>query len=177
MENKNKNQINSLKFPVAKVAVHCRHGRAAVIAHTLDSESEAFSRSPYWILCPRLIQQIHQLESQGWISILQSAIDGPLKEEWEHFVNVEVPQLLEKGLDPAYFEVLQRENRLSIGGVTNKSRLKCLHAHAAFFLVHKAGIAGQFTCGMLNWKAKRSDIQDLWCPEAQPECNLGEQND
>ncbi len=150
----------------------CPFAAPVVMVHTCKEESD-FTRSPYWVQCPKLLREIHQIESAGWIGILQDWIDGPAKHLWETFV-LKVPRLLKTILDPVYAQALERENRLNIGGVLDPWRIKCLHAHHSFWLIHKEGLVGQFVDGLLDWRAKRNSFSNYWCQNSSAlECGFG----
>ena len=158
-------------FPVASVATECPYDEPVTLIQTRDSENQAFTRTPYWLYCPRLVRKIRDLESQGWIKILQDFVQGPLKREWELF-SLRVPALLKSTLEPLFFNSLQEEGRTHIGGVKNPFHLKCLHAHFAFFLVHRCGFVGRFVHGLLTWKEQRKNSADsaYFCEPQQLEC-------
>jgi hypothetical protein len=167
-----------LKFPVCSIPVRCVYHAPVVILHD-SSNSKDFSRSPYWLICPRLIQAIHRLESDGWLKILQELVDGPLQKQWCEYVENVVPQQLKENLTEDYFKVLEKESRLSIGGVQNRMRLKCLHAQYAHYCVHGTGFVGAFIHGMLLRKFNRDLSSDLkvYCEAGSLECELGVSND
>jgi uncharacterized protein len=163
-------------FPVASVATECLYDEPVTLIQTQTLGSQAFTRTPYWLHCPRLVRKIRDLESRGWIKILQDFVQGPLKKEWEEFT-AQVPSLLKTTLEPKFFDTLRAEGRTHIGGVKNPIYLKCLHAHFAFFLVHQFGFVGRFVHGLLTWTAKRENTPDsayfcephlLECQRSQP---------
>lgn len=165
-----------LRFPILKIEKFCQYQAPSILIHDCHSTRVDFSRSPYWLFCPHLVQRIHQLESCGWIKILQDFIQGPLASQWAHFTK-EVPLLLESKLAPEYFAHLKRENRANIGGVKDPFHLKCLHAHYSFYQVHGAGWVGQFVEGLLKWRASRAAFEpQLACQAKQLECDYHQEN-
>lgn len=160
------------RFPVHKVEAICSYDAPVVISHA-KAEDESFTRSPYWLQCPHLVSNIHKMESQGWIHVLQDWIDGPYKKSWMEFTD-RVPSLLQQTLPEDYFSRLQTEGRASIGGVLDSSRIKCLHAHYSFYLVHNEGFVGSFVDGLLKWRKSRVEKNDsIFCSPENLECELG----
>jgi len=161
-----------LKFRVSHTGFECPFHAPVVLIHTHKGESD-FTRSPYWVQCPRLIKEIHQIESSGWIKILEDWINGPAKRLWDKFI-IRVPKLLKSCLDADYAKSLEQENRLNIGGVINPYSIKCLHAHHSFWLVHKEGLVGQFVDGLLLLRARKKSLSDYWCQNSNElECGSG----
>ena len=160
-----------LRFPVRKVETICQYGAPSVLSHDCCESAKDFSRSPYWIFCPHLIRRIHQIESNGWIKILQDFVQGPISKQWREFTD-KVPSMLQKNLSKEYFTHLKNEGRTHIGGVKDPFNLKCLHAHYSFYKVHGTGWVGGFVEGLLNWRAHRQNIQPLLaCIPTDLECD------
>ena len=172
-----KGYTSALKFPVRKVGSECPFEAPVTLIHC-RSEDEVFSRTSYWIHCPKLVREIRELESQGWITILQDLVQGPLKNRWSQFTR-QVPEFLEEILEQDYFRTLIREGRAHIGGVKDPFHLKCLHAHYGFYLMHGRGFIGEFTHGLLTWKQQRldADFSSVYCHPKSVECLRGAPND
>lgn len=167
---------DQLKHPVKGVAADCIYDLPVVLINEISSD-QIFTRSPYWLLCPRLVEQVHSLESAGWIRRLQEFIAGPAQEIWAAFVP-QVPGYLRSVLSEAMAEILHQEGRLQIAGVKDPWHIKCLHAHLAFYLVHRVGFVGQFVHGLLQLRNHRVGLGSLWCPNSQNlQCRKGETND
>ncbi|MBT3784486.1 DUF501 domain-containing protein [bacterium] len=167
----------TLKFPVQSVGTECPFEAPVTLVHSKAGD-EFYSRSAYWILCPKLVRDIRELESKGWISILEELIQGPLKRRWSEFIS-QVPDYLEETLEQDYFQSLIREGRAHIGGVKNPFHIKCLHAHYSFYLLHGRGFIGEFTHGLLTWKHRRSNphVSGVYCQPTTVECSLGAAHD
>ena len=165
------NQLIKLRFPVNKIEILCEYGAPSIFSHDCNEQEKDFSRSPYWIFCPHLIRRIHQIESNGWIKILQDFVQGPVAKQWKEFTE-QVPIMLQKNLSREYFDHLKAEGRTHIGGVKDPFHLKCLHAHYSFYKVHGTGWVGRFVEGLLIWKAQREQKQPLLaCNLSSLECD------
>ena len=175
---KHNNHLIRLRFPVQKIETICQYGAPSVVSHDCSGLEKDFSRSPYWLFCPHLIHRIHQIESNGWIKILQDFVQGPISKQWREFTEL-VPSILQKNLSREYFEHLKAEGRTHIGGVKDPFNLKCLHAHYSFYKVHGMGWVGSFVEGLLMWRAKREYKQTLLeCTAQNLECDYhGEMHD
>ena len=166
-------QTLTFKFPVDRVLETCSYKAPVVIGHTIDQESQQFTRSPYWLQCPHLIQSINRIESRGWIQVLQDWLYGPAKAQWVSFTK-DVPRLLKHSLSEEYFKVLEEEGRANIGGVQDPMRIKCLHAHYSFYAVHKVGFVGRFVHGLILWNKQRNQLgESVYCNVSNLECELG----
>jgi uncharacterized protein len=125
------------------VARRCVHGYPQVL-RVLPWVDGAPFPTLYWLSCPFLVRAVAALEAEGWVA------------RWEHRV-AEEPQLRAE-LDRAHAAYiaerssladraehltapeLERQRLLStrgIGGIADRSRLKCLHLHVAHALAGK----------------------------------------
>lgn len=162
------------KFPVRRITLNCPFHAPAIVENTIG-EIPGFTRSPYWILCPRLNASIQDLESRGWIHILEDWIQGPAKHLWTASVE-EIRSVLRRELEPAYAQALEQENRLFIGGIQNPDGLKCLHAHYAFYLMFQTGLIGHMVHGLLVFRKSRNHrYGGIWCEPQQLQCDRGSQ--
>lgn len=160
-----------LRFPVNKIGHFCEYNAPSILIHDCHSNRVDFSRSPYWIFCPHLIRRIHNIESCGWIKILQDFIQGPLADQWLDFTQ-RVPNLLKTKLSTAYYTHLLKEGRANIAGVKDPFHLKCLHAHYSFYKIHGEGWVGQFVENLLIWRSNRQQQSPvLACQAELLECN------
>lgn len=172
-----KGYLAQLKFPYHFVGSECPFEAPVTLVHS-DCSDERYSRSAYWIHCPKLVREIREIESGGWISLLQEWIQGPLRAGWTKFTQ-QVPKFLEETLESGYFKKLKREGRANIGGVKDPFHVKCLHAHYGFYLMHGRGFIGEFTHGLLTWKSlrKRSGFASVYCHPENVECLRGAPDD
>jgi len=109
----------------------------------------------YWLTCPFLRTAIDRLEADGWISRLEAqlALDSELAAGMilAHRRYVETRQAL---LEPEEHRLLveqgmnQALSERGIGGLADRTRLKCLHLHVAHELADENAI-GVIVLGLL----------------------------
>ena len=107
-----------------RVAVRCPFGYPAVTEQAPYDEAGDPFPTMYWLTCRHLVAAVSRLEAMGGV------------ERWSAAARFE-PELaasLERG--HAEQRRIRPELDLGIGGASREGSLKCLHAHAAFALVH-----------------------------------------
>ena len=107
-----------------RVVVRCPWGRPAVTEQApFDENGEPFPTT-YYVTCPALVAAISRLEAAGGVERwTRAAQDDP-----ELAASLEFAHAEQRRLRP--------ELPSGVGGSTRTGSLKCLHAHAAFALVH-----------------------------------------
>ncbi len=123
------------------VVVRCPWGRPAVTEQApFDDNGEPFPTT-YYVTCPALVASISRVEAAGGV------------ERWTRAAQ-EDPELA-ASLEAAHAEQrrLRPELPSGVGGSTRTGSLKCLHAHAAFALVHPGYELGRRIV---------SEIEPLW---------------
>ncbi len=109
----------------ATVARRCPTGYPLVIKNTGRSEGGTPFPTLYWLTCPEEHRRVARLEASGLIAELQEKLDED--EDWRH-------RLLAS--DNAYrAERGASDIEGGIAGCRGDFKVKCLHAHAADWLV------------------------------------------
>ena len=105
-----------------RVAVRCVHGFPAVTEQgPYDAVGKPFPTT-YYLTCPWLVAALARIEAAGGV------------ERWSRAVAAE-PDLSESlGRADAEQRRLRPELGVGIAGTRDRTKLKCLHAHAAFAL-------------------------------------------
>jgi hypothetical protein len=127
-----------------RVVVRCPFGRPAVTEQApYDASGEPFPTT-YYLTCPHLVASVARLEAAGGVA------------RWSG-LSAEAPEL-RASLERATGEQRRIRRRLAsgtvgrdggsslelgIGGSSSPSRLKCLHAHAAFALANPGYLLGE----------------------------------
>ncbi len=132
------------------VETRCPTGHPQVLrCYPLRTGGERFEPFPtmFWLVCPQLVAAVSRLEHEGWITRLATRMetDDELRagverdheayaaERWEVLSANHQAEVVRRGLEPQI-----REH--GIGGIRNRSALKCLHLHYAFHLARGSTI-------------------------------------
>ena len=136
------------------VPVRCSYGHPQVIQVRPIIEGAPFP-TLFWLTCPHLVKRVDRLEADGWIGRLErrlaedEALRADMEEAHDRYVEKR-SALLSKdnrqmlGTRGQAASLLER----GIGGIADRSRLKCLHLHVAHALADENPI-GAIVCGML----------------------------
>ncbi|MFP4630702.1 MAG: DUF501 domain-containing protein [Candidatus Acetothermia bacterium] len=134
-------QLNRQPKGLIEVPVRCRFGFPVVLKTKplIGGEKGDFEVFPtlYWLSCPRRSEKVSQIESGGYITQLEEALESDpelrfeyrrneesyLSEQKELLTEDEVGFLRSKGSIGA----LER----GIGGIKSDEHIKCLHLHLA----------------------------------------------
>ena len=130
-------QIGRRPRGVRAVAKRCSFGfpQAIQVMPVID---EAPFPTLFWLTCPHLLREVSRLEADGWVGQLEARMAGDAKlagemaDAHERYV-----ALRESLLSPETREKLIAQGRYGalkergIGGLSDRSRLKCLHLHVA----------------------------------------------
>jgi hypothetical protein len=130
----------------AGVAVRCPHGFPAVTEQASRTDDGSPFPTTFWLTCPWLGAAISRLEAAGAVARWSAAAaqDGPLRESLirataeQHRLRPDLPG--------------------GIGGTADPTRLKCLHAQAAFALARPGYELGERIV---------AEVPVRWCPDAR----------
>ena len=150
-------QLGRAPRALRRVAVRCLHGWPAVTEQEpYDAEGHPFPTT-YYLTCPRLVAALARLEAAGGVERWSEA-----QEE-----DVELARSLRRATDEQ--RRVRRELAgerlgkdagasldLGIAGSRSPTRLKCLHAHAAFALARPGYVLGERIL---------EEVDPLWPPD------------
>ncbi len=147
-------QIGRRPRGLVGVSLRCPYGYPQVIRVRPLVDGKPFP-TLFWLTCPHLVREVDRLEADGWISRLERrmAEDEELRagmaRAHERYIENRSALLsdgerrsIEAGGMTA--SLLDR----GIGGIAERTRLKCLHLHIAHALADENPI-GRIVCGML----------------------------
>ncbi|MCF7890388.1 DUF501 domain-containing protein [Candidatus Bipolaricaulota bacterium] len=151
------------------IPVRCRFGYPVVLTtKPLIRDEGGFEIFPtlYWLSCPKRVEEVARIESDGYVRKLEKEIDlnPSLKEDYrkaeERYLETQKTLLTEEDLN--FIEEKDLGDALSrgIGGIKSDEHLKCLHLH----LAHQ--LAGENVLGRLI--QERFDLRD--CSEDRIRC-------
>jgi len=118
-----------------RVAVRCPYGAPAVTEQEpYDARGEPFPTT-YYLTCPSLVAAVSRLEAAGGVERWSAELerDGALAADLER-ATAEQRALRTELAAGRTGRDAGASLELGIGGTRNPSRLKCLHAHAAYAL-------------------------------------------
>ncbi len=123
------------------VRVRCSYGYPQVIRVHPVVDHDPFP-TLYWLTCPFLCARISELEADGWIKRLEArmAENASLQQSMQHAHRRYIRQR-DGQLSPAERSALEAEGTVTglagrgIGGISDWTRLKCLHTHVAHAMV------------------------------------------
>ncbi len=129
-----------------RVAVRCVHAFPAVTEQgPLGADGKPFPTT-YYLTCPWLVAGVARIEAAGGV------------ERWSRAAAAE-PELAESlARADAEQRRLRPELDVGIAGTRDRTKLKCLHAHAAFALARPGYELGDRILG---------EAGELWCPDAR----------
>ena len=130
-------QIGRRPRGVRAVAKRCSFGFPQAI-QVVPVIAETPFPTLFWLTCPHLLREVSRLEADGWVGRLEARMagDAELADEMAD-AHVRYIALREGLLTPAAKEQLMVQGRYDalndrgIGGLSDRSRLKCLHLHVA----------------------------------------------
>ncbi len=155
-------QIGRPPRSVMAVAARCRWGRPTVVASSPLLEGGTPFPTVFWLSCPVLVSAVGRLEGQGLIRLLEDEIaaDEEPARDLAHAQRA-IAQYREELADQARLaeaaESIESMRELGIGGTSDHKRLKCLHAHYAFYLATGLGPAGRSAHRMLAGERRMAD--------------------
>jgi hypothetical protein len=141
-------QLDRRVRPFRRVAVRCAYGFPAVTEQApFDPAGEPFPTT-YYLTCPWLVAAIARIESNGGVERYSLAAAG----EEELRESVAAADAEQRRIRP--------ELDVGIGGSRDPSKLKCLHAHAAFALARPHYELGERVL---------AEAGERWCPDRRCE--------
>jgi hypothetical protein len=141
-------QLDRRVRPFRRVAVRCAYGFPAVTEQApFDPAGEPFPTT-YYLTCPWLVAAIARIESNGGVERYSLAAAG----EEELRESVAAADAEQRRIRP--------ELDVGIGGSRDPSKLKCLHAHAAFALARPHYELGERVL---------AEVGERWCPDRRCE--------
>lgn len=121
-------QIGRSPRALGGVATRCVFGFPAVTRQSpIDDQGRPFPTA-YYVTCPHLVRQIDRVESNGGVRRFESALAAD--------------ESLQHATTAAHAEHRSLHGS-AIAGSSDESRIKCLHAHAAFALAGHEHPLGQ----------------------------------
>jgi hypothetical protein len=131
-----------------RVACRCAHGYPAVTEQAAATEGGSPFPTTYWLTCPWLVAAVSRVEASGGV------------ERWSRAAQEDPALARSLGEADAEQRRLRPEIDAGIGGGRNPTKLKCLHAHAAFALARPGYELGD---------AILAEAGERWCPDARCE--------
>ena len=130
-------QIGRCPRGVQGVAYRCSYGYPQVI-RVSPVVSDAPFPTLYWLTCPFLSREISRREADGWVGRLEArlssdmALGAAMEEAHRRYVeqrnNLLTAEVRDRLASNGRLGALEDRG---IGGLSDRSRLKCLHLHAA----------------------------------------------
>lgn len=97
----------------------------------------------YWLVCPVLLKRMSRIESQGWMSQINEAL------EEDHGMGARLAGAIDAyRADRDSLEEIEESGGPPGGG---PERVKCLHAHAAHQLVSQINPVGALALADVGW--------------------------
>ncbi|MBM7623873.1 DUF501 domain-containing protein [Sporohalobacter salinus] len=144
------------------IAKRCKDGYPQVlVTYPIFEENEELKLFPttYWLSCPKLIEWIFTLESEGLVQQVQEEIMADCKKQQELITahedyaqrrvellsNSDLTKLKEEY--PGRWRVISQSG---IGGIMEKEGIKCLHTHYADFLINQKNPVGKIVDNLLQ---------------------------
>jgi uncharacterized protein len=142
-------QLGRRPIGALEVSVRDQLGQAVVIMVDPLAEGKPFP-SLYWLSCPKMHKAIADIERTAWIKNLENNVlpgSSDLKrrlqednknyrdQRWELFLKLHPNHRLKE----SYLKVIRESG---IGGIQKFDRVRCLHMHYAYHLVH-GGVVGE----------------------------------
>jgi uncharacterized protein len=148
------------------VSVRCSFGYPQVIQVHPIVDGKPFP-TLYWLTCPFLCAQISGLEAEGWVKRLETRMAGDeslrlsMRDAHRRYINRRDAQLsLEERSALETDGTLIGLSGRGIGGISDWTRLKCLHTHVAHALAGRNPI-GDLVLAMLT--ARECSPQQVIC--------------
>ena len=152
---------------VVGVERRCRGGHPTVVrTHPLRQTADGVEPFPtlFWLVCPRLVRRLSQVEAIGWIDLVRTAVaeDPGFRRQLERDhrrCRVERWRGLsrtDRALARAHgYERPLREG--GIGGVADFHGVKCLHLHFAFHLARSGAVGAWLAARDIPESCSESD--------------------
>lgn len=152
------------------IAKRCQEGYPQVlITYPVLEENDELKLFPttYWLSCPRLVEEIFALESEGLIQQVQTEImtnsnkQSELTVTHKNYAQKRVGLLNDSDLTklkeeyPGRWQVVSQSG---VGGIMEKEGIKCLHTHYADYLVNQHNPVGKIVDELLKNRQSDSDL-------------------
>ncbi|ADL11657.1 DUF501 domain-containing protein [Acetohalobium arabaticum] len=144
------------------IAKWCQEGYPQVlVTYPVLEEKDELKLFPttYWLSCPKLVEEIFSLESEGLIQQVQEEIMADSNKEQEltaahrNYAQKRVGLLKDSDLTklkeeyPGRWKVVSQSG---VGGIMEKEGIKCLHTHYADYLVNRHNPVGKIVDELLE---------------------------
>ncbi len=151
-------QLNREPENLAEIVCRCPQNKPVVLKVYPYSSNGCIFPTTYWLSCPFYFKEVARLEDQGYIKMFSSLLqkDENLTDEMEkihdQYARERYLMLTEKNLSdikklsPDILKVLRDSG---VGGIRDRSGIKCLHTHLADFLVNRSNPIGRYVKEML----------------------------
>lgn len=128
---------------VDEIAVRCPYGFPQVLGVHPVVDGAPFPTT-FWLSCPHLSRAVDRLEAAGWISDLEARLRGePALTAAYAAAHREAIRERELRLRDDERAALERRGQLDsllatgLGGIADRTRVKCLHLHVAHALARE----------------------------------------
>lgn len=148
-------QIGRTPRGVQEVVCYNKLGWPRVIRVSPIVDGKPFP-SHYWLTCQILKKEIDHIESVGWVKKLENEnmqdadFRELVKQDHLRYIEDRMKYLYEEGLDKDLDEkYLENLKTRGVGGISDFSRIRCLHMHYAHHLAQGSTI-GKLLDEMFN---------------------------
>lgn len=144
-------QIGRKPRDVVGIYKRCKKKRPQAILTRPFFEGKVPFPSLTWLTCPFLVEKVSQLEAGGLISELEKRLETQ-EELRKNFLNSQKnfikfkKELLRQEKHPLKLEVLRK----GIAGVSNLTRVKCLHAQLAYYFLFRENPIGEIVYKLVD---------------------------
>lgn len=131
-------QLGRAPRGVEAIVKRCKKGFPQVVLNSPLHLSHIPFPTTYWLTCPLLSKTIARLEEQGQIKHFQKQITEDKKFRQELFKSQQAYCDSRKSMLPSSSRLASRAKEIleetGVGGISDFSKIKCLHAHFAHYL-------------------------------------------
>lgn len=143
------------------VGRYCPFGYPAVlVVKPFVKKNNIVSPTIYWLSCPYLIYEVDRIENNGFIEKITLKLENDPKfrknifSAHKRYAELRRTKLSVNDLEAAEEiseDLLNTLLKSGIGGIKDKSGIKCLHTHLADFLMGNDNPAAELIWGKLSW--------------------------
>ena len=140
---------------VVEVIKRCEHSRPLVILNSPFLDDKTPFPTLFWLTCPKLVKRISKFEDEGLAKHWQEEIGRSrnLREQLKK-TQLDYQRRLLTLAEQTHFEsgqkVDRRKFKRGISGVEDITKVKCLHAHYAYFLAIGNNPIGKMVAELLG---------------------------
>jgi len=160
-------QLRSKNVHIAGILQRCPHGYPAIVIlnpENTEKDGENHQKelnftsisTPLWLTCPHLNDRIHILESGGFVKKIEKYMQND-SEMSSFMIRAHVHYaILRKNIYKQfsrYSPLVEKYGDVfnaGIGGIREKSSVKCLHLHVAHFAACEDNVVGKITLDLLE---------------------------